>query len=91
LDWSQFGNTFRCKNWQGCNYWSWSIVTKNIPPYSIAIGVPAQVVKYRFNDEIVKHIEEMKWWDWSIEKIKKNQDLFFERITQKLDLMIKLP
>lgn len=53
-----------------------SVVTKDIPPYSIAIGAPARPVKFRFNKEAIDNLLEIKWWEWSEEKIKKNKDLF---------------
>lgn len=53
-----------------------STVTKDIPPYAIVAGVPARVIKYRFDDKEITRIEQMKWWEWDIVKIKRNKDLF---------------
>jgi virginiamycin A acetyltransferase len=53
-----------------------SIVTKNIPPYCIAVGNPAKVIKKRFSDQIVEQLQEIKWWDWSEEKILNNRRFF---------------
>ncbi|MBN2965577.1 CatB-related O-acetyltransferase, partial [Sulfurospirillum sp. T05] len=53
-----------------------SVVTKNIPKYSIVGGNPAKVIKNRFNHETICLIENLKWWDWGIDKIKSNKDLF---------------
>ncbi len=53
-----------------------SVVTHDIPPYAIVAGNPARIIKYRFNEERIREIEEMKWWDWSIDKIKKHKELF---------------
>ena len=39
-----------------------SVVTKDIPPYAIAVGVPAKVIKYRFDEETIKRILDSKWW-----------------------------
>lgn len=55
-----------------------AVVTNYIPPYAIAVGVPAKVVKYRFNDEIIKELLDLKWWDWSREKIIGNLDLLLK-------------
>lgn len=49
-----------------------SVVTKDIPPFAIAVGVPAKVIGYRFGDKTIQKLEEIKWWDWSREKIKEN-------------------
>ena len=41
-----------------------AVVTKDIPPYAIAVGSPARVVKYRFEPEIIEKLLEIKWWDF---------------------------
>lgn len=51
-----------------------SIVTKNVAPYTIVGGNPAQVIKKRFDDELVDLLEEIKWWDWEEEKLFNNID-----------------
>lgn len=38
-----------------------AVVTKDIPPYAIAVGVPAKVVKYRFSTEIIEKLEQIQW------------------------------
>ena len=47
-----------------------SVVTRDIPPYAIVAGVPAKVVKYRFDQEIINALLEIKWWEWDDEKIR---------------------
>ena len=49
-----------------------SIVTKDIPDFSIVAGVPAKVLKYRFNKENIKYLNNIKWWNWPEDKIEKN-------------------
>lgn len=51
-----------------------AVVTKDVKPYEIVGGVPAKHIKYRFSPEEIDHLEELKWWDWDIEKIKRNID-----------------
>jgi acetyltransferase-like isoleucine patch superfamily enzyme len=46
-----------------------SVVTRDIPPYSIAVGNPARVIKMRFSDEIAARFMKLKWWDWPDEKV----------------------
>lgn len=48
-----------------------SVVTKDIPDYAIAIGSPAKVVKYRFDDDKIKKLQESKWWNLEFEDAKK--------------------
>jgi len=51
---------------------SGSVVTKDVEPYTIVAGIPAKVIRKRFNDDIIAKLETIKWWDWSYEKIKQN-------------------
>lgn len=40
---------------------AYSVVTKDIPPYAIAVGNPVRVVKYRFDDEMIDLLLKYKW------------------------------
>ncbi len=51
-----------------------AVVTKSIPPYAIAAGVPAKVISYRFSEDIIDFMLELKWWDWSFDKVRDNLD-----------------
>ncbi len=55
-----------------------AVVNHDIPPYAVAVGVPAKVVKYRFSPEIIKKLEAIKWWDWDDEKIQAVEKMFFD-------------
>lgn len=48
---------------------SGAVVTRDIPPYAIAVGVPAKIIRYRFNDLIIKELLALKWWNLSIEEL----------------------
>jgi acetyltransferase-like isoleucine patch superfamily enzyme len=52
-----------------------SVVTKDIPPYAIAAGNPAQIIRYRFGEETIQKLLKIRWWDWSDEKVKENVHL----------------
>lgn len=55
-----------------------AVVTKDIPPYAIVGGVPAKIIKYRFESSIIEALLKIKWWNWDDEKIKENLDLFYD-------------
>jgi hypothetical protein len=40
-----------------------SVVARSVPPYAIVAGNPAKVVKYRFDDETIAGLLEVKWWE----------------------------
>lgn len=56
-----------------------AVVTKDVPPYAIVVGVPAKVIKFRFSDSIIRELEEIKWWDWPIGKIRDNLGLLLDK------------
>jgi virginiamycin A acetyltransferase len=57
-----------------------SIVTKDVPPYSIYGGNPAKLIKYRFSEDIILELLTFNLNDISIEKIKTNISLFYQEI-----------
>jgi acetyltransferase-like isoleucine patch superfamily enzyme len=61
-----------------------SIVTKSIPPYAVAVGNPAKVIKYRFDNDIIARLLHIKWWLLEDEIIRKNSDLFSEKPNHEL-------
>lgn len=46
-----------------------SVVTKDIEPYSVVGGNPAKLIRKRFSDEQIERLEQLAWWNWSIEQI----------------------
>jgi acetyltransferase-like isoleucine patch superfamily enzyme len=50
---------------------AYTIVSKNIGPYEIAVGNPMRIIKKRFTVEIIEKLEAIKWWDWELQKIQK--------------------
>lgn len=58
-----------------------AVVTKDVPPYAVAGGVPAKVIKYRFDEEDREYMLKLKWWDKDKEWIRK-RSVFFEDINQ---------
>lgn len=55
-----------------------SIVSKDVPPYAIAVGSPIRVMLYRFDKEIIEELLKIKWWDWEVEDLKKVEENFFD-------------
>lgn len=62
-----------------------AVVVKNVPPFAVVGGVPAKVIKYRFDEETIKRILQIDWWNLDDEKLKEfgrymnNPALFIEK------------
>lgn len=47
-----------------------AVVNKDVPPYGVAVGNPARVVRYRFPDHVIKDLIASAWWDKPIDALK---------------------
>lgn len=61
-----------------------SVVTRDVPPYAIVVGVPGKIIKYRFDKEIISLLEQLKWWDWELDKIVENFDSFKQHPSREM-------
>jgi len=59
-----------------------SHVVKNVEPYSIVGGNPAKLIKYRFTQEQIEKLLEIKWWYWDDDKINKFTPLLCNTIDE---------
>jgi phosphonate metabolism protein (transferase hexapeptide repeat family) len=46
-----------------------SVVTRDVEPYAIVAGVPARVLRKRFEDGVARRLEISCWWDWPLERL----------------------
>lgn len=56
-----------------------AVVTKDVAPYEIVGGVPARHMKFRFDEDTIRKIEQSQWWDWDEEKLASSVDLMLDR------------
>ena len=65
----------------GCVVGEGSLVKKDCLPYGVYAGCPAKLIRYRFDHDIIKQLIEIKWWNWSIDKILKNKIFFSTKLS----------
>lgn len=53
-----------------------AVVTHDVPAYAVVAGCPARVIRYRFDEETIKGLQRLAWWEWSDEKLRANAALF---------------
>jgi acetyltransferase-like isoleucine patch superfamily enzyme len=75
-----------------------SLFVKDVPPYALAVGNPARVVRYRFPADVVAALLAIAWWDWNDEDIRAQMPLIlsedvrgFIRVAQQLRGLEALP
>lgn len=61
-------------------------VSKDVPPYAIMVGNPGKIIKYRFDEDQIKDLLDIAWWDWNESKIKEESMLLW---SQDINYFIK--
>lgn len=54
-----------------------AVVSKDIPPYAIALGCPIKIIRYRFSEEKINKLLQIKWWDFDSERLQDVEKYFF--------------
>ncbi|NTS42552.1 CatB-related O-acetyltransferase [Flavisolibacter sp. BT320] len=55
-----------------------AVVSKDIPPYAVAVGSPIKIIKYRFSQDIIHSLTEIKWWEKDEEVLIQVEKNFFD-------------
>jgi acetyltransferase-like isoleucine patch superfamily enzyme len=53
------------------------VVSKDVPPYSVVVGSPMQVLRYRFDEKIISRLLNLRWWDSNTEVLQALERNFF--------------
>lgn len=72
----------------GCIIGAGSVVTKSISPFSIFGGVPAKLIRMRFEDHVIKRIQAIRWWQYNLLKVALQWD-DIDQCLDQLELMIE--
>jgi acetyltransferase-like isoleucine patch superfamily enzyme len=62
-----------------------AVVTRDVPPYAVAVGNPARVARHRFAPDIVARLLALRWWEWPDERIRALEDAFYGPIEAFLE------
>ena len=66
-----------------------AVVTKDVPPYAIVGGIPAQVIKYRYTKEDIDFLLSVQWWNMNIDELKNKAHLIRDiRLLKEHDIII---
>ncbi|MBI3616096.1 MAG: CatB-related O-acetyltransferase [Candidatus Omnitrophica bacterium] len=63
-----------------------SVVTADVPPYAVVGGNPAQIICFRFKQILIQELLEICWWDWPVEKIRRNKSFFTRNLSTRTSL-----
>ena len=66
-----------------------SVVTKDIPPYSIVGGNPAKILRRRFDEAVIGKLLDIRWWNWDAAKITKNVRTLTSNDIHALEMLAK--
>ena len=55
-----------------------SVVSKDIPPYAVAVGCPIKIIKYRFSEKQIESLLRIQWWNFSENQLQEIERYFFE-------------
>lgn len=62
-----------------------SVVTRDVPAFSVVAGNPARVVRHRFDPDTARRLLTVAWWDWPTDKISRNLDAIRSRDIDALE------
>lgn len=67
---------------------AYTLVSKNVEPYTIVVGNPMVVVRKRFDEEVINKLLKLKWWNWDNKKINDNIKTLCSNDLNKIDALL---
>lgn len=65
-----------------------AVVSKDIPPYAIAVGCPIRIIKYRMTEEQIAAMQRIQWWNWEDDRLQEVEKMFedIDGFIEKFDI-----
>ena len=60
-----------------------AVVTKDVPPYAIVVGVPGRIIGYRFSEHMIDRLEKLSWWDFPSDLLQACEEDFDGELTEE--------
>lgn len=54
-----------------------AVVSKDIPPYAVAVGSPIRIIRYRMTEDQIAAMQRIQWWNWDDDKLQEVERMFF--------------
>lgn len=55
-----------------------AVVSRDIPPYAVAVGCPIRIIRYRFSDDKIVKLKKIEWWNFEDEALKDVERMFYD-------------
>ena len=64
-----------------------AIVVEDVPPYAVVGGVPAKIIKYRYDEQTIAWLLKVRWWDKPLDWLRENWELMcdIDKLREALD------
>ena len=65
-----------------------AVITKDVPDYAVDVGVPARIIRYRFEKTQIEALNTIQWWNWTDEEIRERYEDFYLPIDEFINKYI---
>ena len=66
-----------------------AVVTNDVPPYAIVGGVPAKIIRYRFDEETIQQLIELNWWSIAPQEIANVKSSDIHKVIEEIQMIKK--